>query len=897
MVAYAPRMPSANVVTPLARAAMAWLAGMTVASLVAPFPGDPRPRAQWIALGAGLAALAVAAYGYGSQRGSRSAARSALLLGMALLGGGRHLAALLDISADPLVARADAGPRRVRGVVSLDPDRRDTGVAYRIRVEAIAELEDRGGSNGGGSNGDGSDGGDGHEAPNPWRPADGLVLVHGPRFPVYAYGDRLELEGMLKRPPQLDGFDYRAWLARKGIYVEMRRAHVRRLESRGGSWFGRVLVGFRGHARSALQRSVPAPESALAVGILLGDARGIPRDVDEAFRITNTTHVIAISGSNIALLVVALQLGLGGVFGRRRAAPFVVGGVIAYTAMVGADAAVVRAAIMGTLLVVADVAGRPAHAMTALLAAALGMTVVQPLWLGDLGFQLSFAATAGLIVLAAPMGEAGRQWLADRLGWRPKRAAARFLDEALWVTLAAQLATWPLIAWHTGQLSLAGLAANALIVPVQPAVMGLGALTAFGGTLWAPLGRVFGTLAWLPLAWTIRSVEWVATWPGAAVAWQPSATLVVAWYVALAVGVALATDSGRATATRLFDAARTAAHDMPRWVARLRASRKARRRPSAAFPTALGTLCVLAWSGARHQPDGLMHLDVLDVGQGDALWVETPNGRRMLVDGGPSPSAVLAALGRRKAPWDRRVDVVVLTHPDADHVAGLPAVLARYRVGLVVGPGVAHDTPDGRAWEAAVRTEGEEGAERIRARAGDVIVLDEAAGVRAVVLWPTADVAMLGGASATSRGGGAVGNGAANAIDASTASTASPWSVNDRSVVLRLEYGRRSALLTGDISEVVEERLVASGAELRSDVLKVPHHGSDSSSSPAFLARIRPRVALIGVGADNRFDHPRPIVLERLASLADGPASVRRTDQDGELRMTTDGRDWWLRDR
>jgi competence protein ComEC len=825
---------------PLARFALAWLAGLSAAALLAPFPGPPRPRtALWLALaGCGSFALAWRLARTRSSPRKRVLSRAILgagLLACGLLGAARHLAALPDLASDPLVARIDTGPRVIRGRVARDPERRDRGLNYLLEAEDLFE-DDR------------------------WLPAPGLVLVQGPRYPVLAYGDRLVVTATLEAPPELEDFDYGAYLARKGIYVIARRPRLQYLAS-GGHPIGRVLVAIRGRARDALHAALPAPESALGVGILLGDAHGIPEDIDEAFRITNTTHVIAISGSNIALLVAALQLLLGRWLGRRRAAPLVVGVVVAYSAMVGADAAVVRAAIMGSLLVLADVAGRPAHAATGLLAAAWAMTAVQPVWLGDLGFQLSFAATAGLVALAGRLGEPTKRWLTERLGSGVAGDVAGLLDEALWVTVAAQLATWPLIAWHTGQVSWAGLIANALIVPVQPAVMLLGALTSVVGALWTPAGAVLGALAWLPLTWTIRCVLWVADWPMAAVAWQPSMRFVLTWYLGFCFWSA-----PKAWRTQRLLQLREGSARLAKALLRLRLTTVARALLQAT-PLALGAACLLAWTAVRHQPDGLLHIFLLDVGQGDALFVVSPSGRRMLIDGGPAPSAVLAGVGRHVPPWDRRLDVVLLSHPDADHVAGLPSVLERYRVDLVVDAAdEEHDTSDTQAWREALRREQVQGASQRVARAGDRLVLDAEAGVSAEVLWPPQGAMPPG-------------------MDA----------VNDRSVVLRLSYGQVHILFTGDISEAVEKRLVGSNAPLGADVLKLAHHGSSSSSDPTFLAAVGPRLVLIGVGEDNRFGHPAPDVLDRLGALPGRAPIVARSDQHGEVELLSDGEGLWLR--
>jgi len=918
---------------PLARWALAWLAGIALGMR---WPAPPAPA---------LALAAAAVSGATCLALHRRLAANAPILRVLpalafclVLGALRGAAAIPDLSGDHIAAWLDDGPVVLRGTIARPPDRRDRRTDYLVAVEAVRSAERRavGPGGPGGSIGHigprspmGPIGHIGPSSPDPdpiaWSPAHGLVLAQASRFPSRAVGDRVLVTGTLEAAPDGPGFDYRAYLAQHDIHALMSRPAITALPGAPRHPVRRALEAIRDRARDVLNDALPEPAASLAVGILLGDDRGIPRPLDEAFQTTGTTHVIAISGSNIALLVAVLAFSLGRLLGRRRAAPVTMAVVALYTVLVGADAAVVRAALMGGVLVLGDALGRPTHAPTALLAAAWAMTAWHPAVLGDLGFQLSFAATAGLVAFARPLTTTVDGALAAH-GLARGRSALRVLQEPLLVTVAAQLTTWPLIAVRTGQLSVVSLAANLLIVPVQPLVMALGGLTAVAGAVWAPAGRALGAVAWLPLAWTIAVVERAARVPYAAVELVLPVAVAAAYYAAL-LGLA----GGRARARGALNALRSAARDgravvqgLKVWgrqgndpavdptvdrnaldAATLReralavgrslaeagqggradASRAgglreilgAWRVPAALVRLARATawlargwpgaaaavaLAVLVWSAVVHQPDGLLHLHVLDVGQGDALLVVTPTGRRMLIDGGPSPSAVLSELGHRLPPWDRRLDIVVLTHPDADHIGGLAAVLRRYRVGWVIDPAVPHFTAEAAEYEAAVADEVGAGARRVRGTTGLRLVLDAAAGVEAEALWPPEPPPRA---------------------DAS---------VNDRSIVLRVVHGRTSFLLTGDIEEPVEEHLVAANAPLRADVLKVPHHGSDTSSTPPFVAAVRPSLALISAGVDNPFGHPTSGALERLAG-----AQIRRTDLEGAIEVIGDGAGLWVKGR
>ncbi len=265
----------------------------------------------------------------------------------------------------------------------------------------------------------------------------------------------------------------------------------------------------------------------------------------------------------------------------------------------------------------------------------------------------------------------------------------------------------------------------------------------------------------------------------------------------------------------------------------------------------LALCAVVAWLALAHLPDGRLHVYFLDVGQGDAIFIRAPDGRQVLVDGGPSPAALLDELGSLLPFWDRTLDMVVLTHPDADHMNGLLPLFERYRIATVLD--TVQDGGQAPAWSAALAAHR---GQRITARRGMRLALDE---LRMTVLHPAEPLLP-------------------------------DMSDNAASLVVRLDYGETSLLLMGDAEQATEEVLLAAGQPLQADVLKVAHHGSGGATSVAFLAAVQPQLAVIQVGADNRFGHPHPDTLARLA-----PAQVLRTDQDGRIEITSDGRRLWVK--
>ncbi len=266
---------------------------------------------------------------------------------------------------------------------------------------------------------------------------------------------------------------------------------------------------------------------------------------------------------------------------------------------------------------------------------------------------------------------------------------------------------------------------------------------------------------------------------------------------------------------------------------------------------ALIFFAAVAWCAVSSRPDGQLHVWFLDVGQGDAILIQAPDGRQILVDGGPSPSALLDQLGEVLPFWDHSLDLVVLTHPDADHVSGLLTLFERYTVTTVLDS-VASTDKAAAPWLSAV-----DGARAARQPAVKGVRVVVGPAVMTVLGPPVSDALLQG---------------------------------NDRSVVLRLDFGQSSLLLTGDAEAAAEQAMLDEDLPLRADVLKIGHHGSSASTTAAFLAAVQPRLAIISVGADNRFGHPAPELQGRLNGI-----ETLRTDQRGRIELVSDGRGWTVR--
>ena len=672
-----------------------------------------------------------------------------------------------------------------------------------------------------------------------WQPATGGVLLRRGLFPRHHYGDLLELEGELETPPSFPDFDYRDYLARRGVVSLVAYPEVRTIATGQGERALAALHSVRGRLGDALARTLPEPQAALAQGIFLGQRSAIPAGLTNDLNATGTSHLVAISGHNVSLVAALMISGLAWLIGRRQAALVALVAIAGYTALTGASPTVVRAAIMGSLFVLATLVGRPTSAATSIALAAAIMTGWDPLVIDDVSFQLSFAAIVGLVYLSPLLHTHGadllRRWGIET----DEGGVSAFLLESTALTAGAVAVTLPLIALYFGRISSVTFIANLLLVPAFPLILGSSALTAVAGALWEPLGQATAWLTWATLTYMIEVARFFADVPLASIDIDGfGAEHAAASYLALA-GFAwwLSRRPHGVTALAPERSGTGVVFLRPVWL----------------LAGGLAVAAAIAWWAALDSPSGRLTVSVLDIGQGDAILIETPDGRHVLVDGGPDGRAVAEALGDELPFWERTIDLVVLTHPQDDHLTGLIEVLARYEVRQVLATPLEADTAVYDAWRESILRRAIPYHE---AAVGDSIDLGE--GVRLEVLGPGAELLASG-------------------------------DVNDASLVLKLTWRNVSFLLTGDIEVGGEEALLRAEADVGAQVLKVPHHGSLTSTSPAFVRAVQPAVAIVSVGAENRFGHPSPTVLDRL-----GESLLLRTDQHGTISISTDGERLWV---
>jgi competence protein ComEC len=665
--------------------------------------------------------------------------------------------------------------------------------------------------------------------------------------PGFLPGDLLRVEARLRSPLGFKNpgeFDYAEYLHRDGIRAVSTVSHPERVASPGKApgIVMRTIAVWREKIRTAISNSLGTRESAILLAMIIGESGYLTNEIRDDFMASGTTHILSISGSHLGLVafIVFLLVRRGlrllpeSVFLRLtvRLTPSQIAAsatcfpVVFYSMLAGPQAATIRSLIMILLYLLAVVLQREDDLLNALAFAAVLTLLWQPQAIMDISFQLSYGS-----VLA--MGLFLRWWKnhsEEELESTPGSRILRSLSLALLLTLTTTVWTAPLVAYHFHQLAWVGLVANLVVIPIA-------------GFLIVPLGLIssvlvlFLNLDRLPFVWINQHslavfdglVRLFSRLPAAEVHLpSPPVFFIVSFYLLLF----FLFRSGRIKTPRILAGA-----------------------------LVLAFVFLAAWGAMPRFPNHTLRVSYLDVGQGDSALVEFPEGRVMVIDGGGAFGDF--DLGRIVvAPylWNRRIhriDYLVATHPQQDHLGGLSYLLKKFDIGEVWTNGTRRDTLTYQTFSQEL----------------------DRKGLKEREMHSSTDPLHIGGCRV----------GVLNPYRPSDNETSDYRSKadNDRSVVLRIEEGDNSFLFAGDIETGAERMIAALEGEIKSTVLKVPHHGSRGALDEAFLSRVRPEIAVISVGAHNAYGHPAPEVLEAYGRLG---AELYRTDREGAIQIRSDGK-------
>ena len=647
-------------------------------------------------------------------------------------------------------------------------------------------------------------------------------------FDGFRYGDRYRASGRFAASQEG---------ARAVGYISGNSAFL--LDGQSGGTIRRRLAEIRETLSGQMAQLLPSDTAGLAAALVVGDRRRLDTEISSDFRDAGLSHVLAISGLHVSI-VGGILLGISAaVLGRKRQLYLLVplAGVWGYALLAGSSPAVIRAAGMFSLVLAAHAFGRQQNSLPALGLLGGIMIGLDPSLLDSLSFQLSFAAVAGI----AAFTPAALQWWQTHIG-TPERANIPLLKPAGWVysglatSMGATIMTVPVVASTFGATPLLGPIATLLALPVLPLLVLSSMFGAATGLVWTEFGQVLSWPAWLTGSYLIVLANLFASVPYGVISSDSVQVWgITLWYMAL----------GAVYFRReLYIAIKWA-------IARL--ERLPGPVPRAPLWASFGLLAiaVIVWGFVWvSRPSDEMGITFFETSVGDLILIESPGGSTVLIDGALDPKEAIDALDSSRPFWDRSLDAVVLTHPDADHLGGLQGVLDRYQVEVVLDSQSQHNSALARDWQ-----------QRLAHRSGVIVARQGMA------------IALAGG-------------GTLEVIWAGRPSPNAP--INDASTVMMLRYGEVSVLLTGDITGDVEKVLAENGS-IRSTILKVAHHGSNTSSTQEFLDAVSPAGAVVQAGWRNRFGHPTEAVMGRLRSIVP-QGQVWVTKEVGDVHIRTDGR-------
>ncbi|MDI6767544.1 MAG: DNA internalization-related competence protein ComEC/Rec2 [Bacteroidota bacterium] len=646
---------------------------------------------------------------------------------------------------------------------------------------------------------------------------------------VWLNGDLQSLQG----PRNPHEFDYRQYLLLNDIYSRLfiQCEEDISIGDRSGNWLlSNFVYPVREWIGKLFDSIIGGEEAKIMKGLVIGERSEMTPEVKTAFINSGLMHILAVSGFNVGLVTVIFWT-IFSIFRLSDKVRAVLTGIalIWFMYLTGAQPPVARAVIMAIIIIGARAMELKSDLYNTVAVAAMIFLLVDAKGLFDVGFQLSFAAVLSLAYLYPKITSLSNRLLEQY----QNNLIVKYLTASVAVSLAATIGTLPLTAYYFNKIPIIGIGLNLVAVPLSGIILALGFTVSAATAISIWLGSLFAEVASLLSTFLLKLTTWGGNLSFAFIETHINLPLVIGLYGGI---------------LSIFEFNRKAVR---KWTLIL----------------SLVIINIIIYESIFREGPKILRVTFLDVGQGDAIYLEFPDGRTMIVDAGPKTFSTDA--GTRflvpflKSKGIKKLDALLVTHPDADHLGGVPTILRNIKVDEVFESGIPCQSSLCEEYYHLI-----DSLEIERFIISGGVRIEDSNDIRIYVLHPTGE--FIPEKTKTSLGS------------------------NNQSLVLKVVYGKTSILLTGDTEWEAESFMVrAFGDFLKSNVLKVAHHGSNSGTSAAYLKTIQPIKAVISVGAKNRYNHPSPEVLQRIRDVG---SEYYRTDESGAVVLESNGEKWWVVD-
>ena len=666
------------------------------------------------------------------------------------------------------------------------------------------------------------------------------------------YGDKIFITGEFQEPQGMrneGGFNYKEYLKSLNIYGSVKAKNIKVIEQNKGNIFMNFTYKISDEIKENIEEFMGEKYSGLLIGLLLGDSSKIDENMEENFKITSLTHILAVSGAQVSYIIVAMYSLLKRKIGIQKTRVVIIASLIFYTALTGFSPSIVRAGIMGIILMISGLVFRKNDIINSIAISLFFMLVYNPFLLENVGLQLSYLGTIGIIGFNKTIILILKNIQIRNRKWKYKINRKLILliskiKEILAVTMSASLAVVPVMIYHFNLFGTYFLITNLLASIIIGPITLLGTLLVIISFISINMAKILSYI----LKFLIDILLFISSFSKLPISKiyipTPKISFIIIIYLSLIISLFI---------YKVF-------HE---------------RNPNTTILRVRNLLALVKYKFKQNRNDIIkriviiniviflciifiprdLKINFVDVGQGDSTFIITPKNKTILIDGGGSNTGSFDVGENTLLPYilDKgynKIDLMIISHFDSDHSLGCAKIIENLTVSNLV---LTKQLEENDIYKHIVSIAKQKKINLIYVKAGDVITVN---GVKIKILHPQEKLI------------------AEN-------------SINNNSIVFKLEYKSFSILFTGDIENIAEEVILSKNINLKADILKVAHHGSKTSSSQRFIEAVSPKIALIGVGKNNMFGHPNREVIERLQSYG---TKIYRTDECGEISIMVNNR-------